>query len=780
MNHEKNHDEKGPNVADVSDVCDSDLGDCKTKKKNETSAADDKGSIFWKLTSESNQLSSYLGDSQHMATQVAKAEAEGIPRPSNHVSHSFFEGKFGPETAESVIAFQITNCLFYEIQNLHRNLHGATDRDELIEKIISPAHKFNAKACMLPNINITGNCYKNDIFYLITGKQHDDHMGVMEVDTISMFRWVKKCMNRSTREITLGHPLQCFENDLGRITNSDEAGLYNPPRLVGHAALKAASPNARATLITMLDAMQRCSDTRWGRQRFFPETDEISKINKLPKLIGAKIFRGHVVSVKIQHLKKVTTADGSHKSESTSNHTDGTNCHRSDRNVAMVWSVVFDNPDNNDELIRLLVIIFGSKSLGDYCDKERNPKVAEICKELIHCRDNCTDYDSVSLNEYGVSHVCVKTHQKITVPWSQQVVKEEKIKEEDDEATRLDKGRRNKELVKVAQLSTAISRESYMSTAASACRKLFLKPWFNKEIHCAMILFIVMQCNNQVMPYSVFNDWDQGHMMEGEPEDSEGGCGQTKTHTMDNEKKNTHLVKKFYLHSVHKHCGTDGGIGWRNQPYAGDWTISEWWNDDTKMKSIVDTLNEHMCISRIGKVDSIAIYKELEKKLPKYSHVAKIMYFQFMALMGWLGSEAVIVTDNETEETTVGGVYHGTAADGVGSAGIKKMELAGICDEKQQQDLFEKITNLLQFFPSHTEQSFCEAFREKVVFDTFVCGQSLHRLMWSNEEDDGRMVLRLMEKSFGSCEWKRCVHHEYDCKVWLKEVCDTVMLNTDN
>ena len=98
------------------------------------------------------------------------------------------------------------------------------------------------------------------------------------------------------------------------------------------------------------------------------------------------------------------------------------------------------------------------------------------------------------------------------------------------------------------------------------------------------------------------------------------------------------------------------------------------------MKKEIDTLNECLCMSQFGRVDSNAIFKQLEGKLISFPHMAKIMHFQFMTLMGWLGNEAVLFTDAEGEETTIGGICHCMAADGVGPAGKDTMIKAGVCD----------------------------------------------------------------------------------------------------
>ena len=121
--------------------------------------------------------------------------------------------------------------------------------------------------------------------------------------------------------------------------------------------------------------------------------------------------------------------------------------------------------------------------------------------------------------------------------------------------------------------------------------------------------------------------------------------------------------------------------------------------------------------------------------------MAKIVYFQFMALMGWLGNEAVVVAGSEGVDATVGGIYHGMAADGVDSAGKNKMISAGVCDKKKQNDLFNRICNQLKIFPSYGEQSFCGAFRTYAAVDAFVYGQSLYRIALCNEESDGNVVL---------------------------------------
>ena len=95
---------------------------------------------------------------------------------------------------------------------------------------------------------------------------------------------------------------------------------------------------------------------------------------------------------------------------------------------------------------------------------------------------------------------------------------------------------------------------------------------------------------------------------------------------------------------------------------------------------------------------------------------------------------------------------------------------AGVCDKKKQNDLFNRICNQLKIFPSYGEQSFCEAFRTYAAVDTFVYGQSLYRIALCNEEGNGNIVLRLMEKRFDSNEWKRFTNDECDCAVWLNDV----------
>ena len=103
------------------------------KSTNKTSG--EKLSSAWKMTSRSNQLASTIGVIQYMVIQVAKDNAKGIPRTSNHVNHSFLEGKFGPNTCDMVIAFQVTNLMYYEMQDLHRHLHGAIKKDDLLQKV---------------------------------------------------------------------------------------------------------------------------------------------------------------------------------------------------------------------------------------------------------------------------------------------------------------------------------------------------------------------------------------------------------------------------------------------------------------------------------------------------------------------------------------------------------------------------------------------------------------------------------------------------------------------
>jgi len=371
------------------------------------------------------------------------------------------------------------------------------------------------------------------------------------------------------------------------------------------------------------------------------------------------------------------------------------------------------------------------------------------------------------------------------VSWSTRFVTIVNVCKDDDAFSRKEKERRNKETMRVAQLEPTIARESCISLAVWVCRKLFTKSWFHKETHCAMILFVMMKCNNQAMPFSVFDDWEKGLMMDGENNEKNNTSSVKKCMcTMKNNRSNTNLVKKFYWHSICKHHGPDGGLGVRCQPFGGDWTTNNWWKDDEVMESTIKTLNEHMCISRLGVVDSSTIHNNLEAEIGGFKHQAKITYFQFMALMGWLGSKAVIVGGLTSEETTtIGGMCHGTSADGVGPAGIKRMNEAGVTDSSKQAKLFEKISFKLGLFPSYTEQSFCEQFRERPAYDTFVHGESLCRLMWEKDENvalSGRMVLLLMEKRFGCSEWERCSNNEFDCIVWLKDLFNKVKTMNEN
>ena len=128
------------------------------------------------------------------------------------------------------------------------------------------------------------------------------------------------------------------------------------------------------------------------------------------------------------------------------------------------------------------------------------------------------------------------------------------------------------------------------------------------------------------------------------------------------------------------------------------------------MKKEIDTLNKCLCMSRFRRMDSNAIFKQLEGKSLSFLHMAKIAHFQFMTLMGWLGNEAVLFTDAEGEETTIGGICHCMAADGVGSAGKDRMIVAGVCDKRKQDELFDKTCNQLQTSWLCCEHWFCESF----------------------------------------------------------------------
>ena len=81
-----------------------------------------------------------------------------------------------------------------------------------------------------------------------------------------------------------------------------------------------------------------------------------------------------------------------------------------------------------------------------------------------------------------------------------------------------------------------------------------------------------------------------------------------------------------------------------------------------------------------------------------------------------MGSEAVICSGSGSdEEATIGGIYHGTSAVGVGEAGREKMSEAGVIETDKQDDLFDRIAWANGWFPSETEQAFCETFREKLA-----------------------------------------------------------------
>ena len=234
---------------------------------NEIIDGDASSSTNWKITSRANQLSlkwELTPCMPHMTMQVAKKEAEGIPRVSNHVTYLFLEEKFAPKTAEMIVSFQVSSPMFYEALNLHKNLHGSMQEKELLHKVTLPFCQNNVNFLVLPESS-SGNCYKNDSFYLLTGNQCDENMGKMEVDAMGMFRWVTKCGNRSSKEIALGCPLQCFKGNIEHKKNNID-GLFTPPHLVGASALRNATSSVLSSLVQILNGMQICSDKRWGHK----------------------------------------------------------------------------------------------------------------------------------------------------------------------------------------------------------------------------------------------------------------------------------------------------------------------------------------------------------------------------------------------------------------------------------------------------------------------------------------------------------------------------------
>ena len=123
--------------------------------------------------------------------------------------------------------------------------------------------------------------------------------------------------------------------------------------------------------------------------------------------------------------------------------------------------------------MHLIVVAHGSKSLGDYHNKEKDPKVIEICDKLSHYRDNCTDCGSIALTKDGKNYADQKSQIKRTIAWSKQSVRIENIPLGTNEATRLKMERRNNKKVLMAELPTINTRESHMSMTITVCRKLF-------------------------------------------------------------------------------------------------------------------------------------------------------------------------------------------------------------------------------------------------------------------------------------------------------------------
>ena len=564
----------------------------------------------------------------YLTFQNPKPDAN-LPRTSVHLK-DFLQKPFSLDTSVGITAFKISNRGFYDNHHLHRKLHGAITGSELFQKVVPKCLKKNLS---LDVVSDAIDYVKTEDYVMMTQHCFDNYFADLEIDVYGLIEFIEWAQDHSpSGELTIGYLLQCRKKEQEKIESGDYDGA---PKLVGEKFLQKADDQVCKSIANILSCCHKTSSSIWGNESQATNEKRREYIgNSITELFGFPCECNYeAVSARVHTIDNIQKT-----MEMTDIHTDGSNDHCQHYNRTTGFYYVAKSKENPKVMKRVVFNMYFSKSIGDYCEFAHSQKLQKVFQRLDAEVEKRGFYNSLSLSHEGAS-----TDGQFDI--GNPTWKDVKVKCEHDKT------------ITLLETVAATSRFGNLSSIVDTCRKIEKCRWYCAKNHRPQLAFIVLlkTCGTAVLHF-ILEKW-------------------LDTDTQMNFDEDTNIVKMFYEHSEldFDFTGPLGGYGQRCLPSAGHWPGKWYWKDpeifNKYMKIISECIEYSQEIPGEGKT-----WKEILEYLgtiEDIGHMAKITFFPFISLMGWLG-------------TNTPSLQHALVMDEIGEKAKEALRKVGFVDEKEQ------------------------------------------------------------------------------------------------